>query len=270
MSLNSGFDQAAGLRRMLGSVSTRCISFLSAIPAGQKNAVMLNLAAALVQLGRDVHLLDASQSDKGIGSLAVLPATASLSDMAELENDLPSLFQYAPGVYLSRLATQPLVKIIDKHLSRDQLSRVLREIKPEVDFCLADTDLLSDNPFLLHELAQGDVVVIVSPTADSIKSAYLQIKSLHSLLGRRPYQIMVVDASPEQANLIVKNMSNAANNFLAVPLIFLGSIPADQYFLRAVKMQRPVIEAFPTAIAAIAFRGIAGYLAEQSNDILHG
>ena len=57
MSHNQGLDQAEGLRRMLGPGTIRIISFISAVPPAQKNEILQNLAAALVQTGSEVHQL---------------------------------------------------------------------------------------------------------------------------------------------------------------------------------------------------------------------
>jgi flagellar biosynthesis protein FlhG len=263
MSRNPGLDQAEGLRRMLTPVVTRRISFLSAIPPGQKNAILLNLAAALVQMGSDVHLLDASQSAQGISAKAQLQVC--LSDVALQKAELAlALHEQGQGIHLIKLSREPLNQLAEQPLALESLSKTLRELSPETGFCLVDTHLSNDNPFLLPELAEGDVVVLATVSADSIKAAYSQIKALHAQLGRRPYQVLMVGATPQQAKLIQQNMNQAANLYLAVPLTSLGSIPVDEYLLRAVQLGRSVIEAFPMAGASIAFRAIAGQLATKT------
>ena len=102
-------------------------------------------------------------------------------------------------------------------------------------------------------------------TPDSIKSAYLQIKALHAQLGRRPYHVLMVGSTPEQATLIQNNMSQAAKLYLAVPLISLGAIPHDEFISRAAQMGKTVIDAFPTAVSAAEFRAIATKLVEEHN-----
>jgi flagellar biosynthesis protein FlhG len=270
MSVNSGQDQAEGLRRMLGPISTHRITFLSAVPSSLKNTVLYNLAAALVQLGKEIHLLDASQSTNGVCSTATAPYS-SLTDIA-WQNAPPqsALSTLTPGIFLSRLASQPLNQSENIPAKIPELSITLQQLKPELDFCLVDADLENDNPFILPELAQGDVTVIASPTAESIKSAYLHIKSLHALLGRRPYQVLMVNTLPQQAKLILENMSKTANHYLAVPLTSLGSIPPDEFLGRAFKQGRPIIEAFPTASASVAFRAIANQMLSHNTSGLSG
>ncbi len=265
MSHNQGLDQAAGLRRMLGPGTIRMISFVSAVPPAQKNQLLQNLAAALVKVGSEVHLLDASQSQEGISSCATAPAPVFLSDVNAAQTLVSQ--EQNQGIYMSKLSREPIKQMTDQPKALENLSTALRELSPKSGFCLIDTQLDNDNPFMLSEVAEGDVVVLATNTIDSIKSAYLQIKELHTQLGRRPYQVLVINASPDQATKIQQNMSQAANLFLAVPLISLGCIPSDEHLSRAAQLGRSVIDAFPMAAASVAFREIATRLADKPMSI---
>ncbi len=262
MSHNQGLDQAEGLRRLLGPGTIRIISFISAVPFTQKNQLLLNLAAALVKVGNEVHLLDASQSPEGISSCAAAPAPVFLSDVNAAQTLVSQ--EQTPGIYMSKLSREPIKQMTDQPKALENLCTALAELSPKSGFCLIDTHLDNDNPFMLSEVAQGDVVVLATNTIDSIKSAYLKIKELHTQLGRRSYQLLVINASPDQATKIQQNMSQAANLFLAVPLISLGCIPADEHLSRAVQLKRSVLEAFPMAAASVAFREIATRLTDKA------
>lgn len=268
MSSNSGLDQAAGLRRLLGTGETRRVSFLSAIPPNQKNEVLLNIAAALVQKGGDIHLLDASLDVDGVSTINTSNLQYSLSDVAAGQAALSSaLVEHASGIHLSKLSTQSISNLVNETKALAKLSEALLAIKPESNFCLIDAHLDNHNPFILPEISESDVVVMATTTAESIKSAYLQIKALHAQLGRRPYHVLVVGGSEQQASLIQQNMSQATNLYLAVPIISLGAIPNDDFLSRATQMSRSVVEAYPTAPAAAAFREIASKLVDHTNTI---
>ena len=263
MSSNSRLDQADGLRRLISASSTKHIVFLSAIPAAQKNAVLNNLAAALVNKGSDVHLLDASLNTQGISSIADQALQHYLSDYTELNGDATKfMYEQSRGTYISKLSNKPINSLKDQASALESLSQALLKIKPDINFCLVDVCLDNDNPFLLPALAKADIIVLTNTTVDSIKSAYLQIKALHAQLGRRPYHVLMVGSTPEQAKLIQHNMSQAAKLYLAVPLISLDAIPQDDFILRAAQMGKTVIDAFPTAISAGVFRSIATKLVE--------
>jgi|GEM_PF-1839196 len=266
MSSNSRQDQADGLRRLISANSTKHIAFLSAIPAAQKNAVLNNLAAALVNKGSDVHLLDASLNNQGISSISDQPQGIYLSDSTELNSDFSQfMFEQSRSIYFSKLSSNPINSLKDQPSALESLSQTLINIKPDINFCLVDVFLENDNPFLLPALSNADIIVLTNITADSIKSAYLQIKALHAQLGRRPYHILMVGSTPEQATLIQNNMSQAAKLYLAVPLISIGAIPQDDFISRAAQMGKTVIDAFPTAVSAGVFRSIATKLVEANN-----
>lgn len=254
-------DQAAGLRRILGSRGSRYVSLLSAVSPSQKNTVLLNLAAALVRTGSEVQLLDASLSADGIGSHSTLPPTPTLWQLACQQGDGQHAVQeHGPGIRIARLAGRPLKELLRGQDDVARLSLQLRELTPASNFWLVDTDLGSDNPFVLPELSQGEMVVLTSCTPDSIKLAYAQIKAVHAQLGRRPFQVLVIGATPPQADKIQQNIALAASRYLAVPVRPLGSIPNDEHLAQSLQLGRPVIEAFPMAAASAAFRDVAARL----------
>lgn len=254
-------DQAAGLRRILGARKSRYLSVLTAIEPAQKNAVLLNLAAALVRAGSEVQLLDASLSADGIAYCAAQLPTPSLWQLACRQGDAQQAVQpHGPGVRIARLSHRPLSEQLSSPDDTTRLSQQLQALSPAGHFCLVDTDLQRDNPFVLPELAQGEMVVLTSSTATSIKHAYAQIKALHGQLGRRPFLLMVVGATLVQAEKIQQNIAQAANQYLAVPVRFLGNIPSDEHLGRALQLGRPVVEAFPMASASVALREVAARL----------
>ena len=258
MSHSPSPDQAEGLRRILADRATRQLAFLSALAPAQKNAVLLNLAAALVRAGSEVPLLDASQSEQGIGSHARPALQASLLDVAQHGGALEAANpEHDQGIRLCRLSMQALSGLPSDGAALQGLSRLLRELSPQANFWLLDLDLDADNPLVLPELAGAEVVVLVANTPTSIKHAYAQVKSFHARFGRRPFHLLVVGASAVQAAMIEKNMALAANRYLATRLMSLGSIPVDEHLSRALLLGRSIVDAFPMAPASAAFRAIA-------------
>jgi flagellar biosynthesis protein FlhG len=110
-------------------------------------------------------------------------------------------------------------------------------------------------------MASSEIVVQVSTSAASIKSAYSLIKRLSNTLGRRPFSLLVTGASEVEAKRVYDNIAQAASRYLAIQLISVGSVPADEHLNRAAHLGRAVIDAFPLAGASVAFRQLAGRLA---------
>ena len=213
---------------------------------------------------------EGSLSAQGIASRAAPALTRTLWDVAQHGTGLEDAVRaHDPGVALSRLSTQALGLLQSQPAELDKLSQVLRELSPDANFWLLDCDLQTDNPFVLPELSASEVVVLVSNTPTSIKSAYTEMKEFQARFGRRQYQLLVLDASALQAQTIGKNMALAVNRYLASQLLALGNVPPDAHWSRAVQLGRAIVDAFPKAPAAVAFREITARLVSAQADAPH-
>jgi flagellar biosynthesis protein FlhG len=129
---------------------------------------------------------------------------------------------------------------------------------------IVDGEFSTDGGFPLPIMASSEIVVQVSTSATSITNAYALIKRLSQQLGRRPFGILVTDATEAEAKVVYDNMASAATRYLAVTLSSMGSVPADEYLHRAARLGRAVVDAFPLAGASVAFRRLAGRFALPS------
>lgn len=50
---------------------------------------------------------------------------------------------------------------------------------------------------------------------------------------------------------------NVTDRYLDATLNYMGTVPYDEYLLKAVRKQRPVIDAFPRSRSAMAFKNLA-------------
>src|SRR5690606_12034188 len=114
-------------------------------------------------------------------------------------------------------------------------------------------------------MADGEIVVQVTPHAEAIKQAYLLVKQLHGQLGRRSFSVLVTNASEKDSQRVLAHLAQTASRYLAVELRMIGAVPADEHLSRAVTLERPVVEAFPLAAASVAFRQIASWFAQQGS-----
>lgn len=265
MSYNPGSDQAAGLRRLLGQRETRYFAFLSAITAPQKNALLFNLASALVHKAADVHLLDASHNHEGIADYLGCPANQFLfNEQGQLTEN--GSYTSPQGIRIDRLSQRPLKQICQDHALFSTLSDHFKSLQNSGGFCLIDCRSDLDNPLKLEAISGADIVVIVSPTVDSIKQAYSQIKIMHMDMGPRQYHLLVIDASIQQAKLVLQNLNRATVEHLSLPLSILGCMSPDPTIQQAMLKKASVVDLFPGSKSASAFRDLAGKLfLSQSN-----
>jgi flagellar biosynthesis protein FlhG len=278
---NFDFDQAEGLRRMLAGPKPRIVTFLSATPEDDKGAMLVNLGASLAQAGNDVLLADARGGD-GIARRLGFGAGASLLDVARQQCALNQVIHQAPQgfsvVSIGAAADASVVPaqagtqfIHDQHgmgfpparERRDaddarRLAKTFDVLVRQSGIVMVDGEFGDDNTFPLPVMAGSEIVVQVSTSVASITNAYSLIKRLSQQLGRRPFGILVTNASETEAKVVYDNMATAASRYLAVQLTSMGSVPADEYLHRASRLGRSVIDAFPLAGASVAFRRLAG------------
>ncbi|MFC7514179.1 MinD/ParA family protein [Herbaspirillum sp. GCM10030257] len=259
VSFNS--DQAEGLRRILGGPKQRILTFLSATPPDEKGAMLVNLAASLKQSGRDVLLVDACCSATGIaagldaGAMDLLRASRHECTIDDAIHQMPQGF----GITAMMPAGSGF-PAADSH-EMQGLSDAFDQLVTRADIIVVDTELRADDSFPISSLADSEIVVQVSTSPDSITSAYTLIKRVNSQLGKRPFSVLVTGASEKEAQVVYKNMAQAASRYLSVKLNSLGSVPADEHLTRASRLGRAVVDAFPLAGASVAFRRLAARFA---------
>lgn len=254
------YDQAEGLRRMLAGPKPRVYTFVSAIDDEDKNAMLVNLGASMVRTGSTVLMLDARLTSRGVTSqMDVRPAAATLMQAARMEcsqEDIVASTQQGFG-----LATLTRTRGRTKKQQSEQkrlLDAAFVGFSKRADIVLIDAELDDEGGLPLTSMEEGEIVVLVSGEAASIKAAYALIKRLNERFGRRPFGVLVTGTSERQAQVVFRNMAQAASRYLAVKLDAVGSVPADEHVSRAARLGRAVVDAFPMAGAAAAFRNLAG------------
>jgi flagellar biosynthesis protein FlhG len=258
------FDQAEGLRRMIAGPKPRVFTFLSATPDDEKNALLSNLGASLVQAGNRVVLVDARSGSRGVCSRLQLPHAGTLFDVARQERALDDVVHAMPQGFsvamLTRGNRHDASELAELPKAR-RLAHAFDLLARQADILLVDGELDAADMLPVPSLAGGEIVVQVSSSATSIKAAYSIVKRLNAQLGRRPFGILVTGATDQEAQVVYDNMAKASNRYLAVQLNSLGSVPDDEYVKRAARLGRSVVDAFPLAGASVAFRRLAELVA---------
>ncbi|RJG20403.1 MinD/ParA family ATP-binding protein [Massilia cavernae] len=259
---NFDFDQAEGLRRMLAGPKPRIVTFLSATPQDDKGAMLVNLAASLAHAGNDVLLVDACEGNNGVAARLGLDGGASLLTVARQECALNQVIHQAPQGF--GVASMTRGDRMAGHYSAQDARRLAKTfdvLVKQAGVVMVDGEFSEDGSFPLPVMEASEIVVQVSTSAASITNAYALIKRLSQQLGRRPFGILVTNASEAEAKVVYDNMATAASRYLAVQLTSMGSVPADEYLQRAARLGRAVVDAFPLAGASVAFRRLAGRFA---------
>jgi flagellar biosynthesis protein FlhG len=259
---NFDFDQAEGLRRMLAGPKQRVVTFLSGSEQEDRGAMLVNLCASLSHAGSDVLLVDACGHANGVASRLGVAKGGALLNVARQECGLNQVVRAVPqGFNVAALAEHPLRA---KYMGNAELRRLANTfdvlVKQSSGIVVVDGELDEENRFPVAAMGDNDIVVQVSNSAISIKAAYSLIKRMSQELGRRPFGLLVTGANESEAKLVYDNMAQATSRYLAVKLISMGSVPADEYVSKAARLGRAVIDAYPLAGASIAYRRLAGRL----------
>jgi len=251
-------DQAEGLRRLLAGPRPRIVTFLSAALPSEKSAMLVNLGASLAESGREVALLDACISEFGIARRMGVDLRATLLDVSRQQRALDQVLHTMPqGFHLVSLAAGSRGALSCDADQLRRLSNTFNVLAVQSDVVIADAELDDSDDLPLAAMAEGDIVIQVTPAADSIKKAYALVKRLHMRLGCRPFGVLVTGADEQEADMIYRNLAQVASRYLAVRLFSVGSIPNDEQLVRAARLGRAVVDAFPRAGAALAFRRLA-------------
>lgn len=261
----ANIDQAEGLRRMLATLKPRVLTVLSALSPDEKSTMLVNLGAALSQAGSKVLVVDANGSGNSVGSWFNARKDRSLLDVAKQQRTMQDAVKnVAAGLAVTMLADQDLGRDRLDVADARRLSRVFELAVHRSDVVLVDAELQGGENLPLAALDDSELVIQVSSDPDAIKFAYGMIKRLSAKLGRRSFGILVSGVTEKEANLIYTNMAQAASRYLAVPLTYVGYVPADEHFRKAAQMGRTVVDAFPACRAAMAFVRVSGYISAMT------
>lgn len=248
-------DQAAGLRQMMTGHLPKIISVLSATPEQHQPRLISNLAATISNQGTDVLVVQAAKVDLGHYGIKTLPA---LSDVARNKIALEQSVKSSKfGFLIAKLHQKQAKNAPSFDVSDPALNQTFEHLASLFEVVLVDATLDSNHQLPLEVLNKHDILIQLSTDAASIKEAYTLIKRNYSQMGRRSFGIIVSDANDAQAATTFRNISQVAKNYMQVELEFFGAIPSDTHLSRATKLNRVVIDAFPLANAAKAFKALA-------------
>ena len=254
-------DQAAGVRRLFGREQTRIVTFASGSVGVGKSILVANLAASLALQGKEVLVLD-ENTRKSVASYFGAHAQYDLHHVINKEKALAEvLLKVAPGVRILP-AARTVVKLGKLNLYQQKtLLESITGMERAADVILVDASLDHPLGFSPLGLAAHEAVIVMSATSSSITDAYALIKKVSLGYARKNFRILVNKArSPEEADSIYKNITQVARSRGLAHLEHAGFVPLDEQLRQSARLSQPVIDLFPNAPAAKAYRKIAGDL----------
>jgi len=239
--------------------SVRTLAIASGKGGVGKSNLAANLAVALGARGARVLLLDADFAQANLDLLLGLHPRFDLQHVVSGEKTLEEIVVPGPeGVRLVPASSgSPELAELDD-FTRECLLRNIGLLDDEVDLVLIDTATGVSQHVTSFCRSADDVLVISTPELPAFSDAYGLIKLLHAQgLARAPHLLVNQAGSTEEAEETAHRIRLVARRFLRLELEFWGAVPFDPAVPRAVRLQEPVVTAFPNSPAAAAYRALA-------------
>ncbi len=255
-------DQAEGLRRMMSMTPPHMLSVIS-VDAAQDAVSLFNMAASIQKADQRLLLV---QHQAFTSYTAPWP---SLSAVARGESTRNLVTRTHPLGFdcVHLIENKPLSQALSSHLN-PALESIVQDIAASYDTVMIETQLTDDHALPLPFMATQACVIQMGQRPESIKAAYSCIKHLCARYGERPFGILVNRATELQAQQAFMRLQQVCLQFLGINLQFVGAIPEDEALQQSHALGRSVMEAFPTAQAAIALKTVASRLAHSTQRTL--
>ena len=227
-----------------------------------KSTLAANLAIALGARGARVLLVDADFSQANLDLLLGVHPRWDLSHVLAGEKTLEEIVvDGPPGVRLVPAASgAPELAELDEY-RLEVLWRGISNLENDADVVLVDTASGVHRTVTWLCRAAREVLVVTTPEMTAFSDAYALIKLLQSQGLTRPPHLVVNHADgPDEAEETAHRLRLVARRFLSLELDLWGSVPADPAVARAVRMQEPLLTAFPQAPVSAAIRALSEHL----------
>lgn len=224
-----------------------------------KTNISANLGVSLAELGRRVILLDA---DLGLANLDVvlgMHAERNLSHVMRGECSLEEVMVTGPKGLKVIPGASGIQHMAEMSPAENAgLIHAFSEVANDVDVLLIDTAAgISDLVISFSRAAQEQIVVVCDEPA-SITDAYAIIKLLNREHGVSRFRILAnMVKSVQEGRDLYNKMCRVTDQYLDVMLNYMGSIPYDEQLRKAVRSQKPVVEAYPRSRVSQAFKNLA-------------
>jgi len=252
-------DQASGLRQMVKPRPIRVIAVTGGKGGVGKTNVSINLAVAMADMGKRVMILDADLGLANIDIALGLHPEYDLSHVLNGERELREVVLEGPGGIRVVPASSGVQQMAELSTAEHAgLINAFSEISNDIDVLVVDTAAGISDTVISFSRAAQELVVVVCDEPASITDAYALIKLLNREYGVNRFRILsnMVRSTQEGRDLYNK-LYRVTDRYLDVMLNYMGCVPYDESLKKAVKGQKPVVQAFPRSPASQAFKNLA-------------
>jgi flagellar biosynthesis protein FlhG len=265
-------DQARILREMYDprlrkkEVGPRVIAVTSGKGGVGKTGLSANLASILARKKYRVLLLDA---DTGLANLDVVLGLCpkyNLYHVLKGEVSMEEALLEGPGGFHILPASSGIQSMTE--LSPGQkvsLLEILNSWPDKLDFLIVDTAAGISANVMYFNRAAGETLVVVTPEPTSLTDAYALIKILFQHYAKKKFLLVVnMVKNRAEGEEVYRRLNRATDHFLNLALDYLGCIPEDANFKKAVKKQSLLVDLFPQSPATLALGELAAKIEETT------
>ena len=232
-----------------------------------KTIVVANLAIAISRKGQDVIILDA---DFGLANIDIVLGVTAPYNIAHAISGFKSFEEIiVEGPESVRIipASSGLQEITGLSERQEQiLIDGLQKACCESDIVLIDTAAgISRN--VIRVLSLSDEIIIVTDSQPtSLIDAYAVVKVVTEKDPLKKIKVLInSSASRKEAMSIFGKLEGAVRTFLNKNIELIGFIAYDNYLLKSVRMQEPVLIKYPEAPSSKCFDKVAQVLVDMSS-----
>jgi flagellar biosynthesis protein FlhG len=224
-----------------------------------KTNVSVNLATSLAANGDSVMLMDADLGLANVDLMLGLRPEYNLSHVMSGERNLEEVIVEGPGGIKIVPASSGIKQMAElapaEHVG---LIRAFSELTFDLDVLIVDVAAGISDSVISFSRAAHEVIVVVCDEPASLTDAYALMKVLNGEHGVTRFQILcnMTHSAQEGRDLYAKLLA-VTDRYLDATLNYMGSVPYDDYLKKAVKKQKPVVNAYPRSRSAMAFKNLA-------------
>lgn len=252
-------DQAAGLRNLSRVKSVKVIAVTAGKGGVGKSNVSVNLGVALAQKNNKVMILDA---DLGLGNVDImlgLHTKYNLAHVIQGKCELSDIILQGPSglqIIPAAAGTEFLAQL--GHSQHAGILDTFNELTDNLDYMIIDTAAGISDTVLNYTRSAQELLVVVCDEPTSLTDAYALIKVMSKRYGWTNFHIIAnMVRSEKDGRDLFNKLFRVSEQFLDVQLDYLGAIPFDEHVHKAVKIQKPVLVAYPDSHAAASIRELA-------------
>ena len=268
-------DQAEPLRKKFSKNNTppprrdvghiRSLSFTSGKGGVGKTNIVVNLSMHFAQMGKKVFIVDADLGLANIDIMLNIAPEYTIEDVLIGKKQINEIIVEGPlGIHV--LPSSSGISEMQSLSGQQQMSilKALGQLQNQYDYILIDTGAGIAPNVLRFNAAVDDICVVTNTEPTSLTDAYALMKLMNSKYQVHDFNLIVNQASLQQASAVHQRLVNVLDQYLSVQLNLIGNVPRDINFVKAVKQQTPLSLLFPNSTSSKSLRKIAQKIDQRS------